>query len=131
MILNYSDKREKRKLIYFSERKNNQGSKAVHPLQGGSNATEEYGTRIQDIKSHLCKFERKKNAESCLVRIIIDIRMTNGMRIQQRNLTHQNLKNLSNFYDMRCKYERVLFIIHQQLNREPQKDEVFIVMSNK
>jgi len=100
VILNYSSKREKRKSIYFSERKNNQGLKAVHPLQGGSNATEKYGTRIRDIKSHLCKFERKKNAESCLVRIIIDIRITNGMRIQQRNLTHQNLKNLSNFYDM-------------------------------
>ena len=28
-----------------------------------------------------------------------------------------------------CKYERGLSIIHQQLNREPQKDEVFIVMS--
>ena len=97
VILNYSSKREKRKSIYFSERKNNQGLKAVHPLQGGSNATEKYGTRIRDIKS---QFERKKNAESCLVRIIIDIRITNGMRIQQRNLTHQNLKNLSNFYDM-------------------------------
>ena len=51
VILNYSSKREKRKLIYFSERKNNQGLKAVHPLQGGSNATEEY-TRIKDIKSY-------------------------------------------------------------------------------
>ena len=50
VILNYSGKREIRKLIYFSERKNNQGLKAVHPLQGGSNATEEYGTKIQDIK---------------------------------------------------------------------------------
>ena len=39
---------------------------------------------------------------------------------------------LRNFHDMRCKYERVLLsIIHQQLNREPQEDEVFIVMSNK
>ena len=50
VILNYSVKREKRKLIYFSERKNNQRLKAVHPLKGGSNTTEEYGTRIQDIK---------------------------------------------------------------------------------
>ena len=39
VILNYSAKREKRKLIYFSERKNNQALKAVHPLQGGSNTT--------------------------------------------------------------------------------------------
>ncbi len=38
---------------------------------------------------------------------------------------------LRNFHDMRCKYERVLSIIHQQLNREPQEDEVFIVMSNR
>ena len=38
---------------------------------------------------------------------------------------------LRNFHDMRCKYERILSIIHQQLNREPQEDEVFIVMSNK
>ena len=30
---------------------------------------------------------------------------------------------------MRCKYERVLSVIHQQLNREPEEDEVFIVMS--
>ena len=47
VILNYSGKREKRKLMYFSERKNYQGLKAVHPE---SNATEEYATRIQDIK---------------------------------------------------------------------------------
>ena len=50
VILNYSGKREKRKLIYFSERKNNQALKAVHSLQGGSNATEEYGIKIQDVK---------------------------------------------------------------------------------
>jgi len=36
---------------------------------------------------------------------------------------------LRNFHDMRCKYERVLSVIHQQLNREPEEDEVFIVMS--
>ena len=88
MILNYSSKQEKRKLIYFSERKNNQGLKAVHPLQGGSNATEEHGTRIQDIKSYRYRFERKKNADPCPVRMMINIRMTNGMKIQQQNLTY-------------------------------------------
>ena len=82
---------------------------------------------------------------------MIDIRMTNGIRIQQRNLTYRELEKadretggimlnvtgmnrfyyLRNFHDMRCKYERVLSIIHQQLNREPQEDEVFIVMPNK
>lgn len=38
--------------------------------------------------------ERKENAESCPARMIIDIRMTNGIRIQQRNLTYRNLKSL-------------------------------------
>ena len=38
--------------------------------------------------------ERKVNAESCPVRMLIDIRMTNGMRIQQRNLIYQNLRDL-------------------------------------
>ena len=33
------------------------------------------------------------------------------------------------FHDMRCKYDKVLSIIHQQLNREPEDDDVFIVMS--
>ena len=36
---------------------------------------------------------------------------------------------LRNFHDMRCKYDRVLSIIHQQFNREPSDDEVFIVLS--
>ena len=36
---------------------------------------------------------------------------------------------LRNFHDMRCKYEQVLPIIHQQLYREPQEDEVFIGIS--
>ena len=38
--------------------------------------------------------ERKTDTESVPVRIIIHIRMTNGMRIQQRNLTYLNLKSL-------------------------------------
>lgn len=36
---------------------------------------------------------------------------------------------IRNFSDMRCKYDRLLSIIHSQLNREPEKDEVFIIMS--
>ena len=32
------------------------------------------------------------------------------------------------FHDMRCKYDKVLSIIHQQLNREPEDGDVFIVM---
>ena len=33
---------------------------------------------------------------------------------------------LRNFHDMRCKYGRVLSVIHQQMNREPQAGEVYI-----
>lgn len=33
------------------------------------------------------------------------------------------------FHGMRCKYNKVLSIIHQQLNREPENGDVFIVMS--
>ena len=33
------------------------------------------------------------------------------------------------FTDMRCKHSRVLSIIHQQLHREPNDGDVFIVMS--
>lgn len=36
---------------------------------------------------------------------------------------------IRDFHDMRCKYEKVLSIIHQQLNREPEDGDVFIVMS--
>lgn len=36
---------------------------------------------------------------------------------------------LRDFHDMRCKYDRVRSIIRQQFNREPQEDDVFIMMS--
>lgn len=36
---------------------------------------------------------------------------------------------LRNFHDTRCKYDRVLSVIHENFHREPQKDEVFIIMS--
>ena len=39
---------------------------------------------IQDIKSYRYRFERKENTEPCPVRMMIDIRMTNGIRIQQQ-----------------------------------------------
>ena len=46
------------------------------------------------------------------------------------NITRLNrFYYLSNFDDMRCKYERVLSVIHQQLNREPEDGDVFVVMS--
>lgn len=41
------------------------------------------------------------------------------------NITGMNrFYYLRNFHDMRCKYERVLSVIHQQLNCEPEEDEV-------
>ncbi len=36
---------------------------------------------------------------------------------------------LRDFHDMRCKYERVLSVIHSQLYRAPGDGDVFIVMS--
>lgn len=36
---------------------------------------------------------------------------------------------LRNFHDTRCKYDRVRSVIHENFRREPQKDEVYIVMS--
>ena len=49
--------------------------------------------------------------------------------------TMLNITGLNNFYyirnftDMRCKYDRVLSIIREQLHREPERGDVFIVMS--
>lgn len=36
---------------------------------------------------------------------------------------------LRDFHDMRCKYDRVRSIIRQQLNREPQDGDIYIMMS--
>ena len=57
---------------------------------------------IQDIKSYRYRFERKENTEPCPVRMMIDIRMTNGIRIQQRNLTYRNLKSLIEKLEGQC-----------------------------
>ena len=46
-----------------------------------------------------------------------------------------NISGLDNFYyirnftDMRCKYDRVLSIVREQLHREPEQGDVFIMMS--
>ena len=43
-----------------------------------------------------------------------------------------NITGLNRFSfvrNMRCKYDKVLSIIHQRLNREPEAGDVFIVMS--
>lgn len=36
---------------------------------------------------------------------------------------------LCNFTDMRCKHSRILSVIREQLHREPNKGDVYIVMS--
>lgn len=36
---------------------------------------------------------------------------------------------LKDFHDMRCKYDRVRSVIRQQLNREPNAGDIFIMMS--
>lgn len=47
------------------------------------------------------------------------------------NITGMNrFYYIRNFTDMRCEYSRIRAVIRHQLGREPQKDEVFIVMSN-
>ena len=46
------------------------------------------------------------------------------------NITGMNRSYyIRNFTDMLCNYSRILAEIRHQLGREPQKDEVFIVMS--
>ena len=56
-----------------------------HPEAGSHSPTEAPSSPVP---------ERKTDTESGSVRIMIDIRMTNGMRIQQRNLTFPDLKTL-------------------------------------
>ena len=46
--------------------------------------------------------ERKENTEPCPVRMMIDIRMSNGMHIQQRNLNCQSLKRLVEKLEVLC-----------------------------
>lgn len=36
---------------------------------------------------------------------------------------------LRDFHDMRCKYDRVRSIIRQQLDREPEDGDIFLMMS--
>lgn len=46
------------------------------------------------------------------------------------NITGMNrFYYIRNFTDMRCKYSRVLSVLRHQLGREPERDEVFIIMS--
>lgn len=40
-----------------------------------------------------------------------------------------NFYYIRNFTDMRCKHQRVLSIIREQLGREPNEGDVYIVMS--
>lgn len=72
------------------------------------------------------------------VRIWIDIRLSNGLHLSQKNLSYQDLVRtvekwriyrsvnglnyfyyVHNFTDIRCKHSRVLSIIRKRLHREP------------
>ena len=83
------------------------------------------------------------------VRIWVEIRISNGLHLFQKNLSYPDLvpygretggvmlsvTGLNHFYyvrdftDMRCKHSRVLSIIRERLHREPRDGDVFIVMS--
>ncbi len=76
------------------------------------------------------------------VRIWVEIRISNGLHLFQKNLSYpdlvrmvEKLEGLCHFYyvrdftDMRCKHSRVLSIIRERLHREPRDGDVFIVMS--
>ena len=99
--MNYSGKREKRKLIYFSERKNNQGLKAVHSLHSGSNAKEEYDTRIQNIKYTSTSSSRMANVSAAYHTLLLTYRI-NGLSILEylKKFFHEIVKGRKNYENL-------------------------------
>lgn len=65
--------------------------------------------------------------KSKLSRIEAPDRETGGPMLSVTGLNH--FYYLRDFSDMRCKHSRVLSIIREQLHREPNDGDVFIVMS--
>ena len=65
--------------------------------------------------------------KSKLSRIEAPDRETGGSMLSVTGLNH--FYYLRDFTDMRCKHSRVLSIIREQLHREPNDGDVFIVMS--
>ena len=65
--------------------------------------------------------------KSKLSRIEAPDRETGGPMLSVTGLNH--FYYLRDFTDMRCKHSRVLSIIREQLHREPNDGDVFIVMS--
>ena len=65
--------------------------------------------------------------KSKLSRIEAPDRETGGPMLSVTELNH--FYYLRDFTDMRCKHSRVLSIIREQLHREPNDGDVFIVMS--
>ena len=60
--------------------------------------------------------------------IITDLDESLGMMTQEEAEKYLSLSRfffVRDFHDMRCKYAKVLSIIHQQLNREPEDGDVF------
>ena len=95
---------------------------------------------------------QQKEEKVTEVRILLELRVSNGLHLRQRTAEKLKLRAveksrgetggsmlsiselgkfyyLLGFHDMRCKYGRVLSVIRQQMNREPQAGEVYIMMS--
>ncbi|ADV43954.1 hypothetical protein Bache_1976 [Bacteroides helcogenes P 36-108] len=93
--------------------------------------------------------ERREETGFLPLKMMIDLRMGNGVHIivtQPKLLWSEKAGEevgglmlsatgmdrfyyLRNFHDFHCKNSRALSIIHRQLNRVSEKDEVFIVIS--
>ena len=106
-----------------------QGYKTSNSIGTSRKTTRNGYTILKEVFSAIIP-GRKENEESCPVRMITVTKLnlpkleksdkeTGGTML---NVTGMNrFYYLRNFHDMRCKYERVLSIIHQQLNRGHRK----------
>lgn len=61
-----------------------------------------------------------KSSNDTPVRIWIDIRISNGLHLSQKNLSYQDLVRMVE--KLRCKHSRVLSIIRERLQIDSKKD---------
>lgn len=96
----------------------------------------ETGTSIYCNEVFLCSYTRRVandqwiahlSEESKLSRVEATDRETGGIMLSVTGINR--FYYLRDFTDMRCKHSRVLSIIREQLHREPNDGDVFIVMS--
>lgn len=96
----------------------------------------ETGTSIYYNEVFLCSYTRRVandqwiahlSEESKLSRVEATDRETGGIMLSVTGINR--FYYLRDFTDMRCKHSRVLSIIREQLHREPNDGDVFIVMS--